>query len=100
MSVEGQQTEQARFLEYQRSMREKREATIGIATVLFLATIDLGLSSVGESAVSEAPYTPSEKEGDQTAEVIDLGEARRKKHRKKLGLRALQSPELGYADAA
>lgn len=84
------------YLEYQQERRPGRVRTLGgAATVLFLATFDLGLSGAGDASAefSGPAETP------EATPVIGLGELRAARQRRLANL-AADTAELGYATAA
>ncbi len=94
MSVDRQEQEYQQYENYLRAKRAEAVTSLaGMATMLFLASIDLGITPVAESSpVESSPNnTPS-------SEVIDLSQARRRK----LGgfAAAAGEAELGYAQTA
>lgn len=94
MSTERDQREFERYLEYQRAKRRQRVETLGgVATVLFLSTIDLGLSGAGDAAAEASPSVP---EATSLAELPELRAGRQHK----LADLAAEAAELGYAQAA
>jgi hypothetical protein len=96
MSVERDELEFQRYLEYQRTRRAGRVETLGgAATQLFLATIDMGVLDVSDPA-SEPRTARSAVETDHSAEVIPL---RASRERRLAGF-AAEHAELGYAAQA
>jgi len=96
MSTERDQREFERYLEYQRAQRQHRVETLGgVATVLFLSTIDLGVSEVADPA-REVPAPAAEPELTPVVELTPL-RASRQRH---LARFAADAAELGYARAA
>jgi hypothetical protein len=94
MSTESEQREFERYLEYQRMQRSHRVETLGgAATVLFLSTVDLGLSGASDPLAEASVVQTSEM--DHTAEVIPLRAVRQRR----LAEFATESAELGYAQA-
>lgn len=96
MSTERDQREFERYLEYQRASRRDRVETLGgVATMLFLSTIDLGVNPVADPARG-AHDTP---ESEEIAPVIELAPLRvaRQRH---LAEFATDAAELGYGRAA
>ena len=97
MSTERDQREFERYLEYQRAQRRHRVETLGgIATVLVLSTIDLGVSGAGDpSAEVHAHHEP------EVAPVVELSSLRATRQRRLAGFATdASAAELGYAQAA
>lgn len=96
MSMEHDQREFERYLAYQREQRLQRTETLGsAATMLFLATIDLGVSEVGDPA----NVTHTEHEHAEAPLVPELAPLRLARQRH-LASFAASAAELGYARAA
>jgi hypothetical protein len=97
MSTERDHREFERYLEYQQAQRRHRVETLGgAATVLFLSTIDLGVSGASDPS-AEAPrhHEP------EVAPVVELSSLRATRQRRLAGLAAdASAAELGYAQAA
>jgi hypothetical protein len=92
MSTERDQREFERYLEYQRANRRSRVETLGgAATMLFLSTIDLGVTEVADPL--------PEIHVAEVAPVVELTELRAARQRRLAGF-ATDAAELGYADAA
>lgn len=90
------------YLAYERfneGRRRDRQRTLGgaaVATRLLLAPIDLTVASAEMPTEVYVPPAAEVEAGQEMAEVVDLGELRRKK----LGGFAHERAELGYADTA
>ena len=96
MSIEREQREFERYLEYQRASRHQHMETLGsVAAMLFLSTIDLGVNSVAEPARG-AHETP---ERTEMAPVVELAPLRASRQRR-LAHFATDAAELGYGRAA
>lgn len=86
------------YLEYQRAQRDRRVETLGgVATVLVLATFDLGLTGAGNPPSEfHIPAAATVPEVSPTAEASELRAVRRVR----LAEFAAENAELGYAAAA
>jgi hypothetical protein len=94
MSVEHDEQEFQRYLEYQRERRQPRVETLGgVATQIVLSTIDLGVSEVADPATEART---AETDTSHEAEIIDLRS--RREHR--LAGFAFENAERGYGQAA
>lgn len=84
------------YLEYQRRRRPERALSLGnAATLLFLATVDLGLSGAG----NPSPELHAPAEAPEIAPVVELDELRAARQHRLAGF-AAEAAELGYAQAA
>ena len=96
MSVETHDTREfERYLDYQRQMRPRRIETLGgAATVLFLSTVDLGVTEVHDP-VSEVHASSTQLDVEHWADITPLRAARQRRLAE-----FAEATELGYADAA
>lgn len=96
MSAERDTEQFERYLAYQRAQRAGRIDTLGgAATVLVLATFDLGLTGVGDPSSEFHAPSVAAPEVAPPAELNELRAARQLR----LAELATENAELGYAAA-
>ncbi len=95
MSRERDQQEFERYLEYQRAERYHRVETLGgVATMLFLSTIDLGVIGASDSSTEKATHP-----GPEVTPIVEATPLRAARERK-LADFAEDSTEFRFKQAA